>query len=336
MFGVPAFRPRTSNGYDPRVDVASREEAHAMNVNVAGFTTGVLDANLADAAQRETELRNRHQEQFNKLRARLRSLETESAIMSQPVLELRRKQQELLASKRYAEAFEHMKIIKAAEKEVMQAHREEHRRVNEESVRKLLEDQARERESLRKSLRGASARVQTHPRSPGAADRAGDPAGWPTPGRGGFDAGAPAVFAAGVAGTEPRSIRRVDAANRSRLRSGDARRENRRGAGVESASAGRRPPSRVARAVGGARRPGMRLDARARPPKTLSETLAFPRLVLQQFPDALFVHAPVFLAVRLHDFLLGSFDDLHVLERLGVPLARQELLLLAPELQHGL
>ena len=211
MFGVPAFRPRTSNGYDPRVDVASREEAHAMNVNVAGFTTGVLDANLADAAQRETELRNRHQEQFNKLRARLRSLETESAIMSQPVLELRRKQQELLASKRYAEAFEHMKIIKAAEKEVMQAHREEHRRVNEESVRKLLEDQARERESLRKSLRGASARVQTHPRSPGAADRAGDPAGWPTPGRGGFDAGAPAVFAAGVAGTEPRSIRRVDA-----------------------------------------------------------------------------------------------------------------------------
>ena len=80
----------------------------------------------------------------------------------------------------------------------------------------------------------------------------------------------------------------------------------------------------------------MRLDARARPAKTLSETLAFPRLVLQQFPDALFVHAPVFLAVRLHDFLLGSLDDLHVLERLGVPLARQELLLLAPELQHGL
>ena len=131
MFGVPAFRPRTSNGYDPRVDVASREEAHAMNVNVAGFTTGVLDANSADAAQRETELRNRHQEQFNKLRARLRSLEAESAIMSQPVLELRRKQQELLASKRYAEAFEHKKIIKAAEKEVMQAHREEHRHIRQ-------------------------------------------------------------------------------------------------------------------------------------------------------------------------------------------------------------
>ena len=132
MFGVPALRPRTSNGYDPRVDVASKEEAHAMNVNIAGFTTGVQYPHSADAAQRETELRNRHQEQFNKLRARLRSLETESAIMSQPVLELRRKQQELLASKRYAEAFEHMKIIKAAEKEVMQAHREEHRRVNEE------------------------------------------------------------------------------------------------------------------------------------------------------------------------------------------------------------
>ena len=143
-----------------------------MNVDMAGFTTGVLDAHSADAAQRETELRNRHQEQFNKLRARLRSLETESAIMSKPVLELRRRQQELLASKRYAEAFEHMKIIKAAEKEVMQAHREEHRRVNEESVRKLLEDQARERESLRKSLRGANARVQTRPRSPGAGERA--------------------------------------------------------------------------------------------------------------------------------------------------------------------
>ena len=94
---------------------------------------------------------------------------------------------------------------------VMQAHREEHRRVNEESVRKLLEDQARERESLRKSLRGASARVQTHPRSSGAGDRAGDPAKWPAPGRGGFDAGAPAISAAGVAGTEPRSIRHVDA-----------------------------------------------------------------------------------------------------------------------------
>ena len=211
MFGVPALRPRTSNGYDPRVYVASKEEAHAMNVNIAGFTTGVQYPHSADAAQRETELRNRHQEQFNKLRARLRSLETESAIMSQPVLELRRKQQELLASKRYAEAFEHMKIIKAAEKEVMQAHREEHRRVNEESVRKLLEDQARERESLRKSLRGASARVQTHPRSSGAGDRAGDPAKWPAPGRGGFDAGAPAISAAGVAGTEPRSIRHVDA-----------------------------------------------------------------------------------------------------------------------------
>ena len=182
-----------------------------MNVNIAGFTTGVQYPHSADAAQRETELRNRHQEQFNKLRARLRSLETESAIMSQPVLELRRKQQELLASKRYAEAFEHMKIIKAAEKEVMQAHREEHRRVNEESVRKLLEDQARERESLRKSLRGASARVQTHPRSSGAGDRAGDPAKRPAPGRGGFDAGAPAISAAGVAGTEPRSIRHVDA-----------------------------------------------------------------------------------------------------------------------------
>ena len=95
MFGVPALRPRTSNGYDPRVDVASKEEAHAMNVNIAGFTTGVQYPHSADAAQRETELRNRHQEQFNKLRARLRSLETESAIMSQPVLELRRKQQEL-------------------------------------------------------------------------------------------------------------------------------------------------------------------------------------------------------------------------------------------------
>ena len=211
MFGVPAFRPRTSNGYDPRVHVASTEAAHAMNVDMAGFTTGVLDAHSADAAQRETELRNRHQEQFNKLRARLRSLETESAIMSKPVLELRRRQQELLASKRYAEAFEHMKIIKAAEKEVMQAHREEHRRVNEESVRKLLEDQARERESLRKSLRGANARVQTRPRSPGAGERAGDPAGWPASGRGGFDAGARAVSAARVAGTEPRSIRHVDA-----------------------------------------------------------------------------------------------------------------------------
>ena len=216
MFGVPVFRPRTSNGYDPRVDVASKEEAAAMNVNVAGCTTGVLDANSADAAQREAELRNRHQEQFNKLRARLRSLETESAIMSQPVLELRRKQQELLASKRYAEAFEHMKIIKAAEKEVMQAHREEHRRVNEESVRKLLEDQAKERESLRKSFRGgAGARVQTHPRSPGFGNGAGHPAERQAPGRGGFDAGASAVFAAGVAATEPRSIHHASLAWRA-------------------------------------------------------------------------------------------------------------------------
>jgi hypothetical protein len=154
MFGGPSFRPATSSRLDPHAHAAYSDEVNAMHVDVARNPTDELDpdvlrAHLADTAQREVELRNRQQEQFNKLRARLRSLETESAITSAPVLQLRRKQQELLANKRYADAFEHMKTIKTAEKEVMTAHREEHRRVNEESVRKLLEDQANEREGFR-------------------------------------------------------------------------------------------------------------------------------------------------------------------------------------------
>lgn len=166
MSGVPAFRPATSTILDPYTHIAYSDAKNAMPVaTVAGNIADELDpdvlrAHLADTAQREAELRNRQQEQFNKLRARLRSLETESAILSAPVLELRRKQQELLANKRYAEAFEHMKIIKSAEKEVMTTHREEHRHMNEESVRKLLEGQARERESFRKTREDAFAALR--------------------------------------------------------------------------------------------------------------------------------------------------------------------------------
>lgn len=61
-------------------------------------------------AQQEATLRDRHQEQFYHLRARLKGLEMEASITSAPVIALRRKQQSLLAGKRYAEAFDHMKV----------------------------------------------------------------------------------------------------------------------------------------------------------------------------------------------------------------------------------
>ena len=90
-------------------------------------------------------MRERHREQFHHLRARLKSLETEASIASAEVKELRRKQQAMLQGKRYAEAFEHMKVIKKAEKDAMRKHREEQRETNERSVAHLLETQAAER-----------------------------------------------------------------------------------------------------------------------------------------------------------------------------------------------
>tara|TARA_B110000305_G_C19114497_1_gene481339 strand:+ start:262 stop:510 length:249 start_codon:yes stop_codon:yes gene_type:complete len=65
-----------------------------------------------------------------------------------------------------------------------------------------------------------------------------------------------------------------------------------------------------------------------------SETLSLVRLVFQQFPNAFFVHASVFLAVRRHHFFLGGFDRFHVFKRVSVPLVREQLLLLSSKLQH--
>ena len=65
-------------------------------------------------AQQEAAMRDRHQEQFYHLRARLKGLEMEASITSAPVTALRRKQQSLLAGKHYAEAFDHMKVRSAA------------------------------------------------------------------------------------------------------------------------------------------------------------------------------------------------------------------------------
>jgi hypothetical protein len=104
-------------------------------------------------ALQEAAVRDRHQEQFYHLRARLKGLEMEASITSAPVTALRRKQQSLLAGKHYAEAFDHMKVVKRAEKEAMRAHREEQRRVNEESVRHLLESQAKEREHFKQTMK---------------------------------------------------------------------------------------------------------------------------------------------------------------------------------------
>ena len=102
-------------------------------------------------ARDEAELSERHKEQFHHLRTRIKSLETEASIASAEVKELRRKQQTLLESKRYADAFEHMKLIKRAELEAMRAYREEQREVNEESVKHLIETQAAEREEFRRA-----------------------------------------------------------------------------------------------------------------------------------------------------------------------------------------
>ena len=65
-------------------------------------------------AHKEETMRDRHQEQFYHLRTRLKGLELEASITSAPVAALRRKQQSLLAGKRYAEAFDHMKVRAAA------------------------------------------------------------------------------------------------------------------------------------------------------------------------------------------------------------------------------
>jgi hypothetical protein len=64
------------------------------------------------------------------------------------------------------------------------------------------------------------------------------------------------------------------------------------------------------------------------------ETFSFPGLSFKQLSHAFFVHVPVFLAMRRHDFLLGAFYDFHVFKRLSVPLVRQQLLLLSTKLQH--
>ena len=51
-------------------------------------------------------------------------------------------------------------VVKRAEKEAMRAHREEQRKVNEESVRHLLESQAKEREQLRQKMQAEEASLR--------------------------------------------------------------------------------------------------------------------------------------------------------------------------------
>mmetsp|Transcript_3278 Transcript_3278/g.8133 ORF Transcript_3278/g.8133 Transcript_3278/m.8133 type:complete len:220 (+) Transcript_3278:726-1385(+) len=61
----------------------------------------------------------------------------------------------------------------------------------------------------------------------------------------------------------------------------------------------------------------------------LLEMFPLRSLAFQQMPHALFIHAPLLLAVHTHRFLLGAFDDLHVIESLRVVFAREQRLLLA-------
>jgi len=57
------------------------------------------------------ELRTCHREQFLLLRSKIRSLEIEAGIASDAIPSLRERQQMLLTSKKYGEAYEQLKVI---------------------------------------------------------------------------------------------------------------------------------------------------------------------------------------------------------------------------------
>ena len=57
------------------------------------------------------ELRKCHREQFLLLRSKIRSLEIEAGIASDAIPFLRERQQMLLTSKKYGEAYEQLKVI---------------------------------------------------------------------------------------------------------------------------------------------------------------------------------------------------------------------------------
>ena len=68
------------------------------------------DNKLATEVTHGGELRRSHQEQFETLRQKLQVLESETRFTTEAARELREKQKLLIGSKKYAEAFDNLKV----------------------------------------------------------------------------------------------------------------------------------------------------------------------------------------------------------------------------------
>ena len=68
------------------------------------------DNKLATEVTHGGELRRSHQEQFETLRRKLQVLESETRFTTEAARELREKQKLLIGSKKYAEAFDNLKV----------------------------------------------------------------------------------------------------------------------------------------------------------------------------------------------------------------------------------
>ena len=74
------------------------------------FGESSCDNKLATEVTHGGELRRSHQEQFETLRRKLHVLESETRFSTEAARELREKQKLLIGSKKYAEAFDNLKV----------------------------------------------------------------------------------------------------------------------------------------------------------------------------------------------------------------------------------
>ena len=75
------------------------------------FGESSCDNKLATEVTHGGELRRSHQEQFETLRRKLHVLESETRFSTEAARELREKQKLLIGGKKYAEAFDNLKVL---------------------------------------------------------------------------------------------------------------------------------------------------------------------------------------------------------------------------------
>ena len=82
-----------------------------ISLTFEGASHFSMDSWLLLKQKQRDELRNQHREQFLLLRSKIKGLESEARIASGGILSLRERQQSLLTSKKYGEAYQQLKVF---------------------------------------------------------------------------------------------------------------------------------------------------------------------------------------------------------------------------------